>query len=239
MRVLRGRGATVGADRDLTRRAMEITRDSDERIIRVWTPHRHVAFGPRDSHASGYGTARQTAREHGFAVTERRLGGRAVAYTGSTVAFVRTEPIEDIRSGMQTRYSQAMTDLQVALRRLGVHAYPGEPADSFCPGSHSLQASIDSETTSSGKLVGIAQRIQRCVACVAGIVIVHDHEEIAAVTGGIYDALEIPFDSDSVGSIEQSGGESDLEHVISEIERAFIRGADTGYTVEDIQAVRT
>lgn len=220
---------------------MEITRDTGERVIRVWTPHRHVAFGPRDRHTPGYDTARETARMHGFEVTERRLGGRAVAYTGSTVALIRTEPVDDIRSGMGTRYSYAMTDLQVALHRLGVHATPGEPGDSFCPGSHSIQTVSDRATTETttctGKIAGIAQRLQRGVACVGGVLIVRDHEEITTVTGEIYDALGIPFDPDSVGSIEST--ESDSERVINEVEHAFIGRTDTECTIEDVRSVRT
>lgn len=236
MRVLRGRGVTVGSDRDITRRAMEITGDTGERVIRVWTPHRQVAFGPRDRHTPSYETARESARDHGFEVAERSLGGRAVAYTGSTVAFIRTEPVDDIRSGMGTRYSQAVTDLQMALHRRGVHATPGEPSASFCPGSHSLQAVSDGDTTNTGKIAGIAQRIQRGVACVGGVVNVRDHGEIAAVTEEVYDSLGIPFDPDSVGSIEKSGGEGDSERVINEIEQSFISGTGTEYTIEDVQS---
>lgn len=233
MRVLRGRAETVEADRAVTRTVLEDTRDTGESTVRVWTPHRQVAFGRRDTHRDGYETAREAAKEYGFPTHERAVGGRAVAYTGNTVAFARAKPLKNIRSGLQERYSAATTDLQVALMRLGVHARPGEPSDSFCPGSHSLQAD--------GKIVGIAQRVQRGVALVAGIVITDDHKAIAEVLTDVYDALDVPFDTDSVGSIAHTGGNGDPERVTREIERALVDAGskakeETEYTIEYVRS---
>lgn len=226
MRALRGRAETIEADRAVTRDVVENTRDTGEPAVRVWTPHKQVAFGRRDTRSEGYETAQAAAEEHGFPTYERGVGGRAVAYTGNTVAFARTEPIEDIREGMQDRYSSATTDLQVALSRLGVHASPGEPPDSFCPGSHSLQI------RDTGKIVGIAQRIQRGVALVAGIVVVCDHGSIVSVLADVYAPLDVPFDPDSVGSIESAESDTDPEQVTREIERSL---AGEGYNVERVR----
>ncbi len=213
MRVLRGRGETIEDDRSRTRALLEDTRDTGEPGLRVWRPPKQVAFGRRDASTDGYEAARAAASDHDFPPTERPVGGRAVAYTGATVAFARSEPIEDIRTGLQARYSAATTDLQVALARLGIHVTPGEPEDSFCPGSHSLRAA--------GKIVGIAQRVQKGVALVSGIVTVRDHDAIAAVLADVYDALGLPFDQCSVGSIERAGGPSDPEDILPEIERSL------------------
>lgn len=214
MRVLRGRGETIEDDRSRTRALLEITRDTGESGVRVWRPPKQVAFGRRDAVTDGYEAARTAASDHDFPPTERPVGGRAVAYTGATVAFARSEPIDDIRTGLQARYSAATTDLQVALMRLGLHVTPGEPENSFCPGSHSLRAA--------GKIVGIAQRVQKEVALVSGIVIVRDHDAIAAVLADVYDALGIAFDPDSVGSIERAGGPGNPREIIGEIERSLV-----------------
>ncbi|WP_264555561.1 lipoyl protein ligase domain-containing protein [Halocatena marina] len=230
MRVLRGRAETIDADRAVTQTVLEDTRETGESVIRVWTPHRQIAFGRRDANTEGYGKATHAANEHGFPAYERSVGGRAVAYTGETIAFARTEPLEEIRRGMQDRYSAAVTDLQVALMQLDVHASPGEPANSFCPGSHSLQAG--------GKIVGVAQRVQRGVALVAGIVVVRDHTAIAAVLSDVYAALGVPFDPDSVGSIGRAGGDSDPERAQREIEQALVGlGSDENdkYNVEYVR----
>ncbi|RRJ28904.1 lipoyl protein ligase domain-containing protein [Halocatena pleomorpha] len=223
MRVLRGRGETIEDDRSYTRELLQTTRETGESGVRVWRPHRQIAFGRRDTHENGYEAARVTASDHGYPPTERPVGGRAVAYTGSTVAFARSKRIDDIRTGLQSRYSAVTTDIQVALSRVGVTAAPGEPDDSFCPGSHSLQAT--------GKIVGIAQRVRKDAALVSGIVIVRDHAAIAAVLGDVYDALGLPFAPDSVGSVARAGGPSDPQAVIHEIEQA-LAGDDP--TIEQI-----
>lgn len=229
MRVLRGRAEDIETDRTRTREMVERVGDTGERALRVWTPHRQVAFGRRDTRGEGYEAAREAAAKRGFPAVERRVGGRAVAYTGSTVAFARAEPIADSRSGLQDRYAAATTDLQVALDRLDVPTYPGEPPDSFCPGTHSLQVKVETDDGSGsgnehekrGKIVGIAQRVGRGTALVAGIVVTDSAAAIADVLKPVYDALGVAFDPGSVGSIERAGGETDREVVLAEIERAL------------------
>jgi len=221
--VLFGRPDSIDADYQLTGDLMRYTAETETPAIRVWRPHRQVAFGPRDTNADGYESARQTARERGYRSVERRVGGRAVAYTGSTVAFVRCRPIEDLRRGLQQRYEEMSTDLQAALRDLGVEAEPGEPSESFCPGSHSLQAN--------GKIAGIAQRVTNSVAVVSGILVVSDHEEIAAVLEPIYADLGVAFDPDSVGSIRNAGGTDDHDPVLHTVAGALSDSAGSA-TVE-------
>ncbi len=221
MRAFDGRAEDIDADRELTHAMFEFTRETGEAAVRAWTPHRQVAFGRRDARVEGYDEARKTAESRGFPPVERSVGGRAVAYTGSTVAFARAEPTDGRE--IQQRYARTTADLQVAFRRLGVRARTGEPPDSFCPGSHSLQAD--------GKLAGLAQRVTSEGALVAGIVLTRDAGEIAGVLDPIYTALDVPFDPDSVGSIERAGGESDPATVAGEIERALVegyRGRDEG-----------
>ena len=140
----------------------------------------------------------------------------------ATVAFARAEAVADIRSGLDDRYEAATTDLQAALDRLGVHSRRGEPPDSFCPGTHSLRAPGEN----GGKVAGIAQRVGRGTALVAGVVIVDSAAEIAAVLEDVYDALGVAFDSGSVGSIERAGGETGGRKVLGEIERALIGDAE-------------
>jgi lipoate-protein ligase A len=224
MRVLRGRAADPTADRAVTRTLVEDARDAGEGAVRAWTPHRQVAFGRRDTHADGYGRARAAAEERGFEPTERRVGGRAVAYTGRTVAFARVTPVGDMRVGIDERYEAAERDLLAALASLGVDARPGEPPDSFCPGSHSLRAG--------GKVVGLAQRVQRGVALTAGICLVAEREAIADVLDAVYGALDEPFDPASVGSVADAGGPADADAVARAVETALV--GDRDVTVERV-----
>jgi len=82
--------------------------DTGEPALRVWTPHRQVVFGRRDRRSDGYDRAGEAARRQDFAVREREVGGRAVAYTGTTVAFALAEPVDDHRTGIGARYDRAL-----------------------------------------------------------------------------------------------------------------------------------
>lgn len=214
MRAFDGRAEDIDADRELTQAMFEFTRETGEPAVRAWTPHRQVAFGRRDARADGYESAKRVAEGRGFPAVERSVGGRAVAYTGSTVAFARAEPTDG--QEVQQRYARTTADLQVAFRRLGVRARPGEPPESFCSGSHSLQAD--------GKLAGLAQRVTSERALVAGIVLTRDADAVADVLVPVYGALDVPFDPASVGSIERAGGESEPATVANEVERALVEG---------------
>lgn len=224
MRVLRGRATDVASDRAVTRRLVDGVGESDEPSVRVWRPHPQVAFGRRDARTAGYERARAAASERGYEAVERRTGGRAVAYTGNTVAFVRAEPADEERSGIQPRYERALDDLSRALSTLGVEAERGEPPDAFCPGTHSLQAAGE-------KLVGLAQRVGGGVATLGGLLVVRDHAAIAAVLEPVYEALDVPLDPDTVGSVARAGGDAEPERAREVVERAL---AGENVTVESV-----
>lgn len=214
MRAVRGRASDIEADRAVTRSLLDDARDSGEGAVRAWTPHPQVAFGRRDARADGYERARAAARERGYPPYERSTGGRAVAYTGATVAFVRAEPADNAREGIDARYEALLADVERALTGLGVDVERGEPPESFCPGTHSLQAT--------GKVVGAAQRVQQGVGLAAGICIVRDHDAVASVLEPVYEALTVPFDPDTVGSLERALGETvEPEEACRAIERAL------------------
>jgi lipoate-protein ligase A len=124
-------------------------------------------------------------------------------------------PIEDEREGLEERYASVRVDIREGLADLGIDAELGEPENSFCPGTQSLQ--VDGR-----KLVGMAQRVQQQAALVAGIMPLDDHEEIAAVLDPVYEALDVPFDPETVGSIETAGAEVDPIHIIQTLEDALV-----------------
>ena len=213
MRVLRGRLPDREADRAVVSRMLDRAADG-ESSVRVWAPGRQLAFGRRDAREEGYEQARTISRAAGFLPVERSVGGRAVAYTETTLAFAHVFPIDDPREGLTDRYEHATDRLQRALWDVGVPAQRGEPDNSYCPGSHSLSYH--------GKLVGIAQRVRGDAALVSGVVLVDDHEEIARVLDPVYDVLGVPFDPDSVGSVDRAGGQADRTTVARAIESRLI-----------------
>jgi len=228
MRVLRGRASSSAADRAVT---TSLLSEPIEPAVRVWFPHRHLAFGPRDVRADGYDDACAVAEDQGFEVYERDVGGRAVAYTGTTICFAHVDRLEDERTGLTERYDQVLGRIKDALATVGVDAEVGEPEAAFCPGTHSLSCR--------GKLVGLAQRARRNVALTAGLVVPRDRQELIEVLGPVYAALDIPFDPAAVGSVRRAGGTDDPEAVRQAVEDALVTGADADSTAveyEDVEA---
>lgn len=223
MRVIRGRAADPTTDRAATRDLLKRTAETGRPGLRVWRPHRTVAFGRRDANREGYDRARRAAQTRGYATVERSVGGRAVAFTGSTVAFVRAEPVDEARTGIQARYDRATGGVTEALASVGVTVEPGEPDGAFCPGTHSLSAQ--------GKIVGLAQRVRSEVALVSGVVVAHDHEQLADVLEPVYGALDIPFRRDAVGSVARAGGPADPGAVVTALQETLA----TDPTVEHVR----
>jgi lipoate-protein ligase A len=216
MHVVRGSVADVDTDRRVTRELAALVERTGRPAVRAWTPPRQVAFGRRDASADGYARARQAAVDRGYEPVERRVGGRAVAYTGETLAFVHTVPTGGARTGIRDRYEGATATLETALEAVGTDVRHGEPPDAFCPGDHSLR--------DDGKVAGIAQRVQRGVALVGGCIVVDagDEVDIAGVLKPIYGVLGVGFDIGSVGSVEAAGGAGDPDAVAAAVERAFV-----------------
>jgi lipoate-protein ligase A len=206
MRVLRGRAETLAADRERTQSLLDQVAATRAPAVRVWRPPRNIAFGRRDGNRDGYERARTIAAQRDYPIAERSVGGHAVAFTGNTVAFARVDPVEEARTGISERYDRVTGLVVAGLRALGVDVEQGEPEGAFCPGTHSLSAR--------GKIVGLAQRVHSDVATTSGILVVQDHEAIASVLDPIYNALDVPFDPDAVGSIRRAGGETDPETVL-------------------------
>jgi octanoyl-[GcvH]:protein N-octanoyltransferase len=217
MRVVRGAAADRERDGEVTRDLLDWVRERGEPAVRVWAPGRVVAFGRRDANEDGYEDAVAAAEAHGFPTVERRVGGRAVAYTDTTLAFARFAPIEDMRSGLSDRYDAMVADVIAGLAAVGVDAREGEPPESFCPGDHSVQADC-------GKLAGIAQRVTKGAALTSGVLVVDGRDDIAGVLADVYPALGQPFDPDSVGSVAAAGG--DTERVRAELEGALVGDRD-------------
>ncbi|WP_049889277.1 lipoate--protein ligase family protein [Natronolimnohabitans innermongolicus] len=233
MRILRGRAETIDADRGGSRRLLEIA-GGGESAVRVWSPHRQLAFGRRDARLEGYDCAREAARELGFPPVERRVGGRAVAYDGeTTVAFARADPVADFRRGTDERYERLTTDVERALERLGLERIErGEPDRSFCPGAHSLSA-VDGAGRRR-KIVGIAQRVRSDAALASGILLVDSADELASVLEDVYGALDVPFDPASVGTVASGGGPSDPATVRATLEAALVGDDAASATIESV-----
>lgn len=224
MRILRGRADSIDADGEITAAMLAAAAERGTPAVRVWTPHRQVAFGRRDAREDGYPAAKAAAEQRGYAAVERSVGGRAVAYTGeTTLAFACAVPIADEREGLHDRYEGTTNAVLRSLRAVGVRAWRGEPEHSFCPGQHSIQKG--------GKFAGVAQRVRSGAALVSGCVLVAEREELVSVLAPVYGALGAPFDPDSVGTVADAGGPDDPEPVARAIEEALAGGGERGAEV--------
>lgn len=220
VRVYRNRRESREIDRAATAAMLAEAGDSGVPALRVWTPGRSLAFGRRDARADGYDRATAAAREHGFPPVERSVGGRAVAYADSTLAFAHAIPLDDARTGLDDRYEAAVSTLVAALRDAGADVERGEPPRSYCPGDYSVRVA------GGGKVAGIAQRVRRDAALVSGCVTVAERGPIRAVLSPVYDALAVPFDPDSVGSVARASGPDDPGAVRDAIETAVVDGRE-------------
>jgi len=236
MRLVRGRDPNPEADRAATDAMLDRVGNTGEPAVRVWRPHRQVAFGRRDAAEPGYESARDAAEAQGYRPVVRSVGGRAVAYTGRTLAFAYATPLDDPRRGLSDRYDGAVETVLAALDGLGVAGRPGEPPRSFCPGDHSVECPTgppdgpDGTRDRYGKVAGVAQRVRSDAALVGGCVLVADHDALAAVLAAVYGALDVPFDPGSVGSVALAGGPADPEVVARALEDAFADRAGDGVT---------
>jgi len=225
MRVLRGHDPGPEADREHTATLLANASDGTPGL-RVWTPPRQVAFGRRDVREPGFERATRIAAERGFEPIERDVGGRAVAYSGDTLAFAHAFPLGDDfgddrgLGSIPGRYERASETVLGALRGLGADVSRGEPPESFCPGDHSVRAA------DGGKVAGIAQQVRGDAALVAGCVVVTegDARRLADITAPVYDALGVPFDPETVGSVADAGGPEDSNPVARALEDAFVGG---------------
>jgi lipoate-protein ligase A len=168
--------------------------------VRVWLPDPCVAFGPRDRRAPGYDRARAAATARGYAPVERSVGGRAVAYTGRTVAFAVARP-DDRRPDLPARYEATRARLVDALTALGARVEAGEPSRSFCLGDHGVRA------VGGGKVAGLAGRVRADATAVAGCVLVDDRAAQRAVLAPVYRALDLPLDPAAVGDLASAGAD--------------------------------
>lgn len=211
MQVIRDPEDTLHDEPSVRARVTARARERGEEALAVWAPRRHLSVGPRDRRNGGFDRAAQAARERGFPVVIREMGGHPVALTGTTLALVWAVP--NAADDLGDRYRHVRQTVRSALETVGVSAHPGAPPASFCPGTYGLSAD--------GKLAGFAQRVHRDVAAVGGIIIVDGHGEIAEVLDPVYRALDLPFDPSTVDSIAKVGGATPPDGVREAILEAF------------------
>jgi lipoate-protein ligase A len=201
----------------------QVARSDEPETLRLYTPADVVAFGPQDTRADGYGKAAAAARAAGFEAVERLAGGRAAVFHSGTIAFSWTMPDTVPREDVMARFDETADIMMSALRRLGIDARVGEVPGEYCPGQHSVNARGER------KLMGVGQRLIRGAAHVGGVVVVEGGERIRDVLLPVYDALNVHWRPDTVGSIENELGVANYDAAARAILDEFV----TRYTLYD------
>ncbi|HEX6246928.1 MAG TPA: lipoate--protein ligase family protein [Nocardioidaceae bacterium] len=184
-------------------------------MLRVYRPTgRAVAFGRRDVRLAGLDDAVAAVRRAGFEPCVRAPGGRAVAYTSDAVVVDHVSPDPEWPSGLEARFDRFGDLWTGVLQGLGVEARVGEVPGEYCPGSHSVNA------RGVVKLVGTAQRMVRGAWLFSAVLVVDGAAVLRPLLREVYDALDLPFDEGSVGSlVEEAPGVT-----LDEAEAAVVAG---------------
>ena len=183
--------------------------------LRVHRPAPIVAFGPRDLVEPGAPAAVAAARARGFAAVERLAGGRAAVFHPGTVAFSWAIPDPSPREGIRARFDVLAGIAAEALRSMGVDARIGEVPGEYCPGEHSVNARGER------KILGVGQRVVAGAAHVGGVVVVSGAARVRDVLIPVYEALEIPWDPTTVGSVEDEVPGTGWDEVEAALLEAF------------------
>ena len=193
----------------------KVSEDAQPETLRLYRPADIVAFGPQDTVAPGYRQAVQAARDGGFEAIQRLAGGRAAVFHEGTIAFAWTIPDPDPRASVEARFDALAAIMLASLRRLGIDAQIGEVAGEYCPGRYSINARGEK------KLMGVGQRLVARAAHVGGVIVVRGGQRIRDILIPVYDALQLPWKPETVGSIEDELGTIDYEEVLQAILNEF------------------
>src|SRR5688572_15401749 len=163
--------------------------------LRIYRPGRIVSFGPRDLATPGYIAATEASRALGFDVAERRPGGRPMAFHEQTLIFDWLVYDAEPRRRLHERFEQAATIICAALSRLGLDARVGAIPGEYCPGQYSVNV------RGAQKVAGLAQRVYARAAHVGAAIVVADEGSLRDVLLPVYEALELPWEPATLGSV--------------------------------------
>jgi lipoate-protein ligase A len=173
-----------------------VSEGQDPETLRLHRPARVVAFGPKDRLAPGYREAILAAQAQGFASVQRLAAGRAAVFHEETLAFAWILPDAAPRQGIRARFEEVAAIIAAALVSLGVQARVGAVPGEYCLGEYSVNA------RGRTKLMGVGQRIVARAAHVGGVVVVGGSQAIRSVLTPVYGALDLGWDPETVGSLQ-------------------------------------
>ena len=194
--------------------------------LRIYRPRPTLAFSGRDCAAPGIGAAADAAEAANFAPVRRGPGGRAAAYHTGALCLdhvgveVSGAPGAFSPQQIRPRFIEFGEVLTGALRAVGVDARQGPVPGEYCPGEFSINDGRGH------KLVGTAQRLVRGGWLFGTVILVTDPEPVRNVLVPVYEALELPWDPETVGAVQGSAPGVTVEDVRAAVLDALGRLAD-------------
>ena len=126
----------------------------------------------------------------------RLAGGHAAAYHEQSLIYEEIVAQRDVTAGLHDRFRDAADLLAGALAGLGVETQVGEIPGEYCPGAYTVSAADRI------KLVGSAQRAVRGGALLSAFILVGDGDRLRAVLFDVYRALEIAWQPETAGALD-------------------------------------
>jgi octanoyl-[GcvH]:protein N-octanoyltransferase len=164
-------------------------------VMRLRRPQPTAAFSPQDTTHPDYESIKVQVRANGFEPIERGTGGRLTMFDEKSLAITLVSPHADPYPHMTARYDLFAGAIAEALGQLGIDARVGELPHEYCPGKYSINAG------GRVKLVGIAQRMNKCCFQMGAIIAVERSDKACAAITQAYHAMGLPFDASTYGAI--------------------------------------
>jgi lipoate-protein ligase A len=197
-----------------------VSAGEEPETVRLHRPGAIVAFGPVDRHAAGFADAVAAARAAGFGCILRLAGGRAAVFHEDTIAFSWVIPDPSPRTGIRGRFAELAAIVAAAFADLGVDARVGEVPGEYCPGEFSVNA------RGATKLMGVGQRLVLRAAHVGGVIVVDGSDRVRDVLVPVYEALALPWDPATAGSLRDEIGSIAWEAAAEALIRRFAERLD-------------
>ena len=166
--------------------------------LRIWAPVPALALSRLDELRQGADAARTAAASAVLDSVVRVSGGHAVVLGPGSLCVGFAEAAVSFE-GTQQRYEQFTAALIDAFASLGIQAEQGELAGEWCPGAWSIRSG-------GVKLAGLAQRAIKGAAWAEAVVRLAPDPDGDELLAGVYEALELPLDPATLGSVVEVAG---------------------------------
>lgn len=177
---------------------LSLTAESKQpETLRLFVPSPVLAFGPQDLRCENFSKAVDYSFKHGFSPVKRLAGGRAAVFHRGTLGFSWTIPDDSPQQNVESRFKLVSKLILDSLKALGYSANVGEVPGEYCPGQYSIN--IEGRY----KVMGVGQRIVRGAAHIGGVLVIDDQDSIRSVLVDVYRQLDIQWDPNTVGSLNQ------------------------------------